>query len=156
MCGFAPVAIGLSALGSVSQANQARQAGQAANQAAQYNAQVSEAQATDALQRGEANAAQIRGRTRQQIGRQTTALAGAGVDVGSGSALDIISDTAAFGSMDEQTARSNAMREAYGFRTQSQQQRLQGQQARQAGRNQATSSILGGAARTFNLWDQMG
>ena len=156
MCGFAPVAIGLTALGSASQANAARQAGNAANQVAQYNAGVSEAQARDALQRGEVEAGQTRIRTRQQTGRQTTALAGSGVDVSTGSALDIVADTALIGSVDEQTIRSNAMREAYGFTTQATSQRMQGQQARQAGRNQAKSSLLGGAVRSFNLWDQMG
>lgn len=156
MCDPLSAMLGFTALGSLSSANQANQAGKAAQASAQYNAQVSEAQAQDALRRGELEAGQVRNRTQQQLGRQATAVAGAGVDVSTGSALDLFADTAAFGSMDEQTVRSNAMREAYGYSTQATSQRMQGQNARQAGRNQATSSILGGAARGFNLWDQAG
>lgn len=154
MCGPMAAAVAITAVSAVSSAQQAKAQGEAQQNAAERNALISERQSADALQRGAVEAGQVRQRTRQQIGQQTTALAGSGVDVSRGSAADITADTAALGSMDEQTARTNAMREAYGYQTQAQSQRVQGQYARQAGRNQATSSILGGATRSFNLYSQ--
>ncbi len=156
MCGWAAVVpMALSAVSGLSQASQQRQEGRMQQQIGNYNAQVSEQQAADAQRRGIFEAGERRALTRQQIGRQRTGLAASGVDVSTGSALDIFADTAAFGEMDAQTIQANAMREAYGYRTQATGQRFQGDMARQAGRNRARSTLLTTGARTFNLWDQV-
>lgn len=153
MCGWAAaIPMVISAVQGVSQASQQAEEGKVQQSIANYNANVAEQQALDAQRRGIMEAGERRAQTRQQIGRQRTALAASGVDVSSGSALDIFADTAAYGELDAQTIQSNAMREAYGYRTQSSNQRFQGSVANQAGRNRANSTLLTTGARTFNMY----
>ncbi len=153
MCGWvAAIPMIISAVQGVSQAQQQEEEGAVQQQIANYNAGVAEMQASDAQRRGIMEAGERRTQTRQQIGRQRTAIAGSGVDVSSGSALDIFADTAAYGELDAQTIQSNAMREAYGYRTQSSNQQFQGGLARQAGQNRSQSTLLTTGARTFNMY----
>jgi hypothetical protein len=97
--------------------------GQTAKATARYQAQVAEnnkIMAERAAQRaeeaGDMAAQQARARARALIGRQRAVLAGSGGDVGVGSALDITGDTAMFGELDALTIRSNARRDAEGYR----------------------------------------
>lgn len=101
------------------QAGKAAQ-GQAAFQSAvaRNNAILAERAAQDALTRGSIQEQLAAGGTARLKGRQRVALAANGVLVDEGSALDITSDTAAKGKFDQLTIRSNAEREALGFRTQ--------------------------------------
>lgn len=109
---------GITAVGQIQQGQAAKQ--QAAYQAAvaRNNAIIAQRQADDARARGEAEARKQALRTRQLIGRQRATLAANGVLVDQDSALDITSDTAALGKLDELTIRSNAEREALGFQAQ--------------------------------------
>ena len=102
-----------------------RQKAQAEQQQAAFNAAVARNNqilanraAADAIKRGEAAAAKQGEATRQFKARQRTALAGGGVRVGVGSALDIETDVSAVGREEEAIIRRNAEREALGFRTQ--------------------------------------
>lgn len=79
---------------------------------------LAERQASDAEARGRIAERNQRIKTQQLQGRQRAVLASNGVVVDEGSALDITSDTAAIGEQDALTIRSNAEREALGFRTQ--------------------------------------
>lgn len=79
------------------------------------NQQTAEMLAADATARGKIAEAKQREKTRQMIGTQTAALAGQGTDI-SGSALDILGDTSASGEFDALTIRSNAAREAWGYK----------------------------------------
>lgn len=100
---------------------QARAGAQAANyQAAiaRRNQEIANRAAEDAIARGKAATGRKALQTRQFIARQRVAQAGLGQTVDVGSALDLTADTAAFGKLDELTIRSNAEREALGFRTQ--------------------------------------
>lgn len=109
---------GLSAVGAYqgSQASKAAYAAQA--QIAQNNAQIAGWQAEDALARGGRDANRSRMRTRQVKGSQRAALAANGVDLGVGSALQILSDTDFFGEIDANTIKDNAAREAWALRNQ--------------------------------------
>ena len=82
------------------------------------NKKIAEAQAEDAIFRGEKEAARLRRRTKKLIGSQRVALAAQGIDIESGSAADILEDTAASSAVDELTIRNNAAREALGFKSQ--------------------------------------
>lgn len=84
------------------------------------NAQVSEWQAQDALARGSRDASRSRMRTRQVKGAQRAAMAANGVDLGTGSALNILTDTDYFGDVDADTIKDNAGKEAWALRTQAQ------------------------------------
>lgn len=106
-------AAALSSLGaySSSQAAKTAYAGQA--QVNRNNAQIAEWQAQDALQRGESTASKVRMRGNQLQGTQRAGLAYSGVDLGQGSAVQILTDTEYFTEVDAATAKDNAAREAW-------------------------------------------
>ena len=79
---------------------------------------IANRQAEDALRRGEKEEKQHRLKIEQLKGRQKTVFAASGVETDSGSALDILSDTAEIGELEALTIRNNAEREAYGHRVQ--------------------------------------
>ena len=82
------------------------------------NAAYSEAQAVDATQRGNMTALDISRKAEQVKGAQRASFASHGVDVSSGSPLDILAETDRTAAIDESTVKTNAAREAYGFRVQ--------------------------------------
>lgn len=121
---FSAISTGMSVMGQMNQQQAQAQQGQV--MAAQYryqeqvqrqNQALMERQALDATQRGEAEELKRRMLTQQQIGTQTAGLAGQGTDL-EGSPTSILGDTAAVGEYDALTIRSNAAREAYGYRLQ--------------------------------------
>lgn len=129
---------------------------------ADYNADLAEARADDAIERGKKEESAFRKKVQQAIGSQRAALAAAGVELDEGSALDIQSETAALGEIDALNIRNNASREAFGFKSQAIQAKQQGiinynmlrTQARIAeitGRHRSTQSVLsyGGQVAKF-------
>jgi hypothetical protein len=112
------VGAGMSAYGAF-QSSQAEKA--AAKTQAKINAnnqKVAEWQAQDAIKRGGEQDIESRRRYAQIGGTQRTALAGKGIDIGEGTALDMLEDTSIFEGIDSGRIRDNAEREAYGFRFQ--------------------------------------
>ncbi len=98
---------------------------QAAASASKYNAKVNERNAGVATQNaaisGQAGSQQatIQSlKTRASMGDAKTSQAGAGMDVNSGSAVDVQDSIAKIGELDALTIRSNAVKEAYGYATQ--------------------------------------
>ncbi|MBS0323576.1 MAG: hypothetical protein JSR19_06960 [Proteobacteria bacterium] len=85
---------------------------------AQRNAQINEQQAEIALQNGQINEQASRLRTGQMMGTQRAALAANGVDLGEGSANDVLTTTAFMGEHDALTIRDNATRQAWAYRVQ--------------------------------------
>lgn len=163
---IAAVAVGASILGAgvsymgIQQQGAAAQA-QGAYQAAvaRNNSILAERQAADALARGRIAEDKQRDQTEQLLGRQRAALAANGVVVDQGSALDITSDTAEIGELDALTVRSNAQREALGYRTQGANyiadaslSELRGASASSAARLQGTATLIGGAGTVANQW----
>ena len=107
------------------QRNAALQAAEAQRQQLEYTAKVAENNRTlaeraaaDAEARGDVAEAAQRRQAEALKGRQRAVLAGSGVLLDDGTPLDIISDTSQLGEVDALTVRSNAQREALGFRTQ--------------------------------------
>lgn len=84
----------------------------------QFNAQVAELQATDAINRGNKEASTKKRQTKQIIGSQRAALAAQGIEVNEDTASLIQQDTAGLGAEDVQTIKNNAWREAWGYRVQ--------------------------------------
>lgn len=110
--------IGVQAIGSIQQ-------GEAASNAAKYNASVAAANATIAKQSaseagaaGAAQAEQASLKTRAQVGAIQAGQAASGLDVNSGSALDVRSSAAQLGELNALSVRSNAAKTAYGYQTQ--------------------------------------
>lgn len=149
----ATAAIGMQFAGAGFSAMAQRSAGKAQQQLANYNAQVAEMQAADAIERGRESEGRHRTSVRGLVGTQRAALAASGVDVNDGSALDIQADTAAMGEMDALTIRLNAAREAWGYRTQATDYRARGEIAKNEGNMKAVGTILGaGATYAYNRY----
>lgn len=84
---------------------------------ADQNAKVAEAQAVDAERLGQIEAGERRLLLRQQLASQQVGFAAQNVEQ-TGTALDILGDTAMFGEIDETRIRANAERQAWGYRMQ--------------------------------------
>lgn len=157
------------------QGQAAAEAGRAQNEAAQsdanrleFNANVADLQAEDALQRGVDTESRTRQQIRGVLGAQRATLAGNGVDVGFGSAVDVQADAAYLGELDALTVRNNAAREAWGFRQAAADTRMQadivrrggtaavaaGELQRQASNTAMAGTIVGGAGQTVSLLNQ--
>lgn len=80
------------------------------------NAKVAEWQAADAKERGDQAAATVRRKYAALQGTQVASLAARGLDISEGSANAILTDTDFFGEYDQNVTRSNAAREAYGYK----------------------------------------
>jgi hypothetical protein len=143
-----------------------QQAGHAAKAQADYqagvarnNAILAQRAATDARQRGDVAADQSAQRTQALIGKQRAILAQNGVDVNSGSALDITTDTAGAGKLDELTLRSNAERAALGYEAQGSNfnaaaglDELTGANALSAANTASLGTALSGAGTVASKW----
>lgn len=166
---FEGISAGISIFGSIKAGGAAKKAGELEAQAARenadrldWNAKVADLQAEDAIQRGAEEESRYRAGVRQLIGSQRAGYAGSNIVVGFGSALDVQEDTAVQGELDALTIRTDAAREAWGFRIEAQDLRQQagiarrtGQYRAEAGRQQATQqyiragSTLLGAGESF-------
>lgn len=81
----------------------------------QANADRDRAAAQDALKRGGIEEQRQYQRNAQRMGMQRASMAASGLDLGFGTPMDIIEDTARVGWEDAQTVRENAAREATGY-----------------------------------------
>lgn len=149
MCWMAliPVAIGLA--GSMMQAQGQTQNANFQSGMMKQNALFKEQAAQETIAAGDTSADWQRVRTGQAVGTQRSVQAANGIDVNSGSAAQLQDDTAMLGELDALTIQNNAAREAYGYRVQAQQDRLNAVQTVQNGRTAATGSILGGLGSAF-------
>lgn len=85
---------------------------------ARRNAEVSQQQANIALENGRVTEQAARLRTSQMAGTQRASLAANGVDLGEGSANDVLTTTAFMGERDALTIRDNATRQAWAYQVQ--------------------------------------
>ncbi len=108
---------GLSAVGAYNASAGAQAAYNAQAQVAENNAIIAGWQAADAIARGGKSATAVRLKTSQIKGDQRAAMAANGVDLGVGSAAEILADTDYFGAIDANQVIDNAAREAWGYRT---------------------------------------
>jgi hypothetical protein len=163
--GLPAIAIGASVLGTgvgiIGQIRSARAQANAAEYQARidaYNAEVAKRMAQDSRARGVVAVQEQQLVTRGTLGTQRAVIASRNIDIGSGSAMDIIGDTAMFGALDAATIRSNYEREAIGLETQSagfsasgQMQMMAAADARRAGAFNAFSTALGGISNTIGM-----
>jgi hypothetical protein len=153
MCEPATIALIATAAGTAVSAYGQYQAGQSAQDAAKYNAKMSEYAAQDAQRRGEDEAAAIQRKAASLKSSQRVSLASRGLDIGYGTAGDLQDQTDFFGQMDASTARSNAANEAWTARAGGRLARAQGRNAAYQGMLGATGSLLTGAAKVASKWE---
>jgi hypothetical protein len=151
--------IGASLIGGIGQIEQ----GKATANAAKYNAQVAEMNATladrqakDAIARGQQEEQQKRMQTAQLMGKQRVAAAANNLDLSFGSPLDTIVDAAKMGEIDALNIRTNAYRESYGHtvdavntRAGATLEKYKAKNAETAGYLGAFGTILGGAGDAY-------
>ena len=154
------------ALGAISQARGQKQAAAAKANEYRYQAQVDDNnrkvalwKAQDAQDRGAKEEAAHRTKVAALKGRQKSVLAASGVEIGDGSALDILGDTAALGELDALTIRSNAEREAYeqkvnasNLAANASMKRMGANNAIIAGKIGSMTSLLTGASSISSKW----
>lgn len=143
------------ALGAMSAYNQYQQ-GKYESSVAKQNAQVAEAQADDAINRGNIDADRRRSQMRQQLGTQAATMAASGGDLSSGSSLDIFGDTAQFGQLDALTTVNNAQREAYGYQVQADNYKNQSKSARLQGNAGAMTTLLTSSLNSYGAYQAGG
>jgi len=100
--------------------------------------------AESAITRGRDAEAEQKIKVKLLIGRQRARLSAQGIEIDSGSALDIQLETAEFGAADALTIRNNAFREATGHRIQAIDFRNQAQFAKLSGQNVSGNTLLTG------------
>lgn len=149
---------GLGALGAIQQ-------GKAASQAAAYNAKVAENNAKIALQNrdmaaaeGNVNVEAKQMENRQRMASLKASQAASGIDITSGSALDVQESTAKLGERDALNIRANAARQAYGYETQAANATAQSQLDKAEGKSASVAGYLG-AGKTLlgsvgDNWDK--
>lgn len=155
MCSPAIALAGASvALSGVSAYNQYQQ-GKYSSAVAEQNAEVATAQAQDSINRGNAQADEVRRRNRQAAGTQAATMGATGADLSTGGALDIFGDTAQFGALDALTTVNNAQREAYGYQVQAENYKAQASSARKQGNMGAFTTLLTAPLQAYGAY-QMG
>lgn len=162
-------AVAASVAGTAVTAYGAESSASAQKSQAEYQAQVAANNATIANQNakltsaaGEQSAANQGLKTRAEVGAIKAEQAASGIDVNTGSAVDVRSSAADLGQLNQLTLRSNAARQAYGYETeaagftgQSAADVAAGQNAVTAGGISAGSSVLGGlgsAGSNYAKW----
>ena len=166
MCTPILAGLALQGLGAIAQARGQRQAAAAKANEYEYQAKIDDNnrkvalwKAQDAQDRGAKDEAALRIKVAKLKGRQKSALAASGVEIGDGSALDILGDTAALGELDALTIRSNAEREAYEQKVNASNlaanagmKRMGAGNAIIAGRIGSMTSLLTGAGSIASQW----
>lgn len=166
MCGIAEAGIAMSVLSGVVTAVGQFQAGQSAKAEADYRAQIQRNNALradqlseDALERGKQAESQERLRGRLLIGQMRAVLAGSGQVVDEGSAGDLVIDQVGVSELDALNVRSNAAREAAGFRAEAAQfqseaslTQIAGASAARGAKFQAAGTLLGTGGKVASKW----
>lgn len=152
MCELATISTIASVAGTAMTAYGSIQQGKAAKAQGEYNARVSENNAQRARNKGTDQENNFRLKT-QQLRKQQEAQFGAnGVQLGSGSAADILADTDNFGEVDALNIRSNTDSEVEGYLTDANNSRIQGNNAQRAGNVGAFSSVLSNVGTVSSKW----
>lgn len=115
--------------------------------AGNFTAAVDKTNATNAVNDGTAEAAQIRDTARAAIGRQYAGLAGSGFAPDSGSALEAVRQSSIEAELDVMRTRRKAQAEAVGYRTQGGLAKMQGKYAMIGGVINGAASLMDDAAK---------
>lgn len=118
-------------------------------QVAKKNAEIAQNNADQKRQEGIEEARQQRIKTLQAVGSQQAAMAANGIDVSSGTALDVIEDTAASGELDALTTRYNYETQALAYEQQANNFNNQASLDTFAGQNAYKSGMINAVGTGF-------
>ena len=137
---------GVSVVGGLAQASAQSEAAQAQADQDRRNAIIAQRNAEDSRNRGAEAERQVQLRTKARLGMQKNTLSERNISVSSGSALDILGDTAMFGKLDSLITRNNAEREAIAYEAQGMNYNAQAE----IGEMMSDSYALGGGISAFS------
>lgn len=158
----------LTVAGGVMQAYSAYSASQASKAAYNYqaavdrnNAMIANWNAQDIARRGEQDLIDQRRRTAALMGTQRATLAGRGIDLSEGSALNILSDTAYLGEQDVLTTKDNTAKNVWGAKVQANNETANAGLLQMRADNEnpllaGAGSLLTSAAKVDPKWYSMG
>lgn len=126
-------------------------AGKQAEADAETQARIGRAQASDALVRSSIEEQRYRREIAQIVGAQRAVIGARNVSA-TGSALDILSDTAQLGEEDVLTIRNNAAREAWGYRNQANEASRWGANEKRNLYGAAAGSLLTAGAQAYGTY----
>lgn len=156
MCEPTTIAYGIAAVlavaGGVQTARAQSAAAEAQAQADETNARIGRTQAEQARQIGNMEEERQMRRVRAAVATQRATQAANGLDVNSGTALDLQAETAGFGAADALNLRSNAIRQAWGFEVGAVNDINSASAARAAGSNAATGTLLTTAGQVAGMY----
>lgn len=153
--GIDPVSLSLAAslagaaiggAGAIEQGEAASKAAAYQSQVATQNAQIAKTNAQFAGAEGETNAAASELQTKSKVAAITAAQGANGINVNTGSAVDVRQSASELGELDALNIRANAARSAYGYETQGAADTGQAAVDKSTSQNDATAGIIGGSA----------
>lgn len=118
LTGLQTATLALSAASAATSVGAAYQGARDQKAVANYNAQVAEQNAQDAIRQGDEEAAKVQRQYAQVAGQQRAGFAANGIDADFGSAADALDQTDFFSQVDQATAKTNAQRAAWNVRAQ--------------------------------------
>lgn len=150
MCGV-PAVMAITTIASTAfQAISQRRQGRFQKGVADYNARVAENEAQETRRAGTEAENLQRQKTAQLLSKQRAQLGAAGIELGTGSALQLQEETVELGEADALRIRSNFEARAGALETGAGLTRQQGAFAQSAGTTQAVGTILGGTAAALD------
>lgn len=144
------IQVGTSIYGANKEADAAEAQGIYQSNMFNYNAKLADYSASDALKRGDKAVDALGRDVKKTIGSQRAALAAQGIEVDSGSALDVQANTQTLGKLDALQIKNNAIMEAYGYKVEAQQAKTNAQMALTAANTKANNTILTGGINAVN------
>jgi len=120
---------------------------QIAQRSAEFNANMLDLQAQDAISRGELETTKRRQLGKSILGQQRAGYSGQGVDVSSGTAAILAEQTSQMSEEDAMRIKLDAMRQAWGLRSQASMMRWEADQNLKTTRQKAIVGTVTGAAQ---------
>lgn len=117
---------------------------------ADTNAKLADIQAEQSLNIGDAEVARRNAETKRQVGSARAIQGASGVDVNSGSNAAVQRSIDYAGKIDELTIKNNAMRLAWGYKTQAIQDRFKGEIAQMTAKNESEQTLLTGGLKAIS------
>lgn len=150
-----------SAVGAYQQAKSARSQLRYQAAMAEINSRLAESSAQQALQQGQQQIAATTMKYGAMKSSQRAAMAANGIDLGVGNAAEVQASTDILKEIDKSTIEQNAIRTAFGYRTQGanfQNQALMGRASASSlsAASAGFSTLLGGATKVAGSWYMLG
>jgi hypothetical protein len=133
-------------------AKAARDQGQYQKDMSNYNARVAENEAEEVRNVGVEEENKQRRATAQLLSKQRARLGASGLELGSGSALQLQEETEELGEIDAGRIKSNYADKATSLDTGAGLTRIEGANAAKAGNNRAFGTLLSGGAKVAGKW----